>query len=113
MSDQESTHAPNQNLDIRYDQSPALYTSQFMVRAGDEEVSLDCISSVDTNPQGATVVPVHTQLALSWGAVERLASLLNEALAERHRTDVPVPSPHFSSDAAKLPSFGDMTSNHG
>ncbi len=112
MSGQNST-SPSQNLDIRYDQSAALYTSQFMVRAGDEEVSLDCISSVETNSTGATVVPVHTQLALSWGAVERLASLLNEALAERHRENAAVPSPHFSSDAAKLPSFGDMTSNHG
>lgn len=97
---------PNQ-FDIRYGQQPALYTSQFMVNAGVEEIILDCMSSVEHKADGGTIVPVHTKLALSWGAAERLAQLLNDALAQRPAGGTHVPAPHIRSDAAKLPSFGE------
>lgn len=95
-------------FDIRHGQQPALYTSQFMVNAGVEEVTLDCMSAVEHTDDGATIVPVHTKLALSWGAAERLSKLLNEALAQRPSGGSHVPAPHIRSDAAaKLPSFGE------
>ena len=96
-----------QKLDIRYGQQPALYTSQFMINAGVEEVTLDCMSGVEAGVTGNTVVPVHTKLALSWGAAERLASLLNQALAQRPKSGAPIPAPHIPVNAAKLPSFGE------
>jgi len=95
-------------LDIRYNESPALYTSQFMIHAGDEDVALDCISRVDPASDGRTIVPVHTKLALSWGAVERLAAMLNDALEQRKSPDQKhIPAPHISGGTAKLPSFGE------
>lgn len=95
-------------LDVRYNEQAALYTSQFMIHAGEEDVAIDCISRVEAASEGKTVVPVHTKLALSWGAVERLASLLNDALEQRDTTaQKHVPTPHIALDAAKLPSFGE------
>ena len=95
-------------LDVRYNEQPALYTSQFMIHAGDEDVALDCISHVDPMADGTTIVPVHTKLALSWGAVERLAGILNDALEQRGSADRKhIPAPHISGGTAKLPSFGE------
>ena len=102
-----STQNRNNQLDVLYGQQPALYTSQFMVNAGVEELVLDCMSGVDPMEDGTTVVPVHTKLALSWGAVERLSKLLNEAIEQRPDHGNHVPAPHIRTDAAKLPSFGE------
>ena len=99
-------NANSLNLDVRFDQQAALYASQFMLNAGVEEVTLDCSSGVEVVGD-QTIVPVHTRLALSWGAVERLHSLLHQTLAQRNKTGVPIPAPHIRNDAAKLPSFGE------
>lgn len=91
-------------LDVQYGRPPVLYSSQFLINANAEELVLDCSSGVDV-ADDKTVVPVHTRLALSWGAAERLHSLLTQALSQHSRA--PVPSPHIRTDAAKLPAFGD------
>ena len=93
-------------LDVRYGQQPAFYSSQFLINAGAEEVTLDCSSGVDTSGD-KTIVPVHTRLSMSWAAAERLHSLLDQALKQRSKSSS-VPAPHIRSDAAKLPSFGDV-----
>lgn len=103
-----SMKSPEKKLEVRYGQQPALYTSQFMINAAAEEVTLDCMSGVETNATGDTVVPVHTKLAMSWGAAQRLATLLNQALEQRPKADgPPIPAPHIRTNAAKLPSFGE------
>lgn len=95
----------NLQLDVRYGQQASLYTSQFLINAGAEEITLDCSSGVDT-ANGNTVVPIHTRLSMSWQAAERLHSLLHQALSQRSKGS-PVPTPHIRTNAAKLPSFGD------
>lgn len=99
-------NASELNLDVRYGQQAALYTSQFMLNAGTEEVTLDCSSGIDVVGE-QTMVPVHTRLAMSWGAVERLQSLLHQTLEQRKNSGAPIPTPHIRHDAAKLPSFGE------
>lgn len=102
MSDQNN----GLQLDVRYGQQAALYASQFLINAGGEEVTLDCSSGVETT-NNQTVVPIHTRLAMSWGAAERLHSLLQQALEQRTKGSSLVPAPYIRNDAAKLPSFGD------
>ena len=103
-----TTKGPEQKLDVRYGQQPALYTSQFMINAGAEEVALDCMSGVEANAAGDMVAPVHTKLAMSWAAAQRLATLLNQALERRPTSSgPPIPAPHIRMNAAKLPSFGE------
>ena len=92
------------NMDVRHGQQPALYTSQFLISAGVEEVILDCVSGIENGSNESTVIPVHTKLALSWGSAERLASLLNQALSQRP-AGTPVPAPNVATHAAKLPTF--------
>jgi|GEM_PF-3241255 len=71
-------------VEVRYGQSPALYVNQFVIAAGDEQVLLDCSSGVEqARDAERAVLPVHTRLALSWGAVERLAGLLQQVLTQR------------------------------
>ena len=94
----------NVELDVQYGRKPALYSSQFLINAGAEELTLDCSSTVEVTG-GKTVVPVHTRLALSWGAAERLHALLEQALTQR--SNPTIPAPHIRHDAAKLPTFGE------
>ncbi len=94
------------SLDVRYGQQAALYSSQFMLNAGVEEVTLECSSGIEVTDD-QTVVPVHTRLAMTWGGVERLHALLKETLDQRAKSGAPIPSPHIRNDAAKLPSFGE------
>jgi len=103
---QDNTNANELNLDVRYGQQAALYTSQFMLNAGVEEVTLECSSGIEVIGE-QTMVPVHTRLALSWGAVERLHSLLQQTLDQRNNSGPPIPTPHIRNNAAKLPSFGE------
>ena len=97
-------------FDVRYGQQPTLYASQFLLSAGVEALILDCSSGIDAQLSTAPVVPVHTRLALSWGAVERLTSLLQQALNQRRKNvpdanSAPVGAASLD-DAAKLPSVG-------
>jgi hypothetical protein len=67
-----------------FDQLPALYSSQFRVSAADDLVMVDCSPGVLPDRQsGESVMPVHTRLAMTWTAVERLATVLNQALGQR------------------------------
>ena len=93
-------------MDVRYDQKPALYTNQFMIHSGPEDIILDCVSGLEVRA-GRTLFPVHTKLALSWGAAERLHSLLSETLQQRPQPGGAIPAPHLANRAAKLPAFGD------
>lgn len=90
-------------LDVQYGRPASLYASQFLINAKAEELTLDCSSGVEQTA-GATVVPVHTRLALSWEAAQRLHSLLSQALQQR-AGESNVPAAHFRRDDAQLPAF--------
>ena len=98
----------NSNLEIQYNQQPALYMSQFILSAGENEVMLDCSSGVDALPSAGEQggLPIHTRLALPWGTAERLANLLTQLISQKDEAIRKVsppstPTPTF----AKLPTF--------
>jgi hypothetical protein len=111
---QPEPHRVASQVEVRYGQSPALYVNQFVIAAGDEQVLLDCSSGVEqAHDAERAVLPVHTRLALSWGAVERLAGLLQQVLTQRRAGPAgvdprgrPLP-PLATPDLACLPALED------
>jgi hypothetical protein len=74
-------------IEVQYEQRSALYASQFVLNGAEEELVLDCSSGLVVNvPDGRPVMPIHTRLAMSWGAAAKLAVLLNRAVAQ-HAAD--------------------------
>ncbi len=68
-------------IEIQYDQRTALYASQFIINGADDELVLDCSSGVVLDgANGSAAMPIHTRLAMSWGAAQRLLTLLNQAI---------------------------------
>ena len=66
---------------VRYEQTQALYASQFMVHANQEEVIVNFSAGYITDPQTQdNVLPVHTRLALSPAGTARLIDTLRKAL---------------------------------
>src|SRR3569623_1075322 len=67
-----------------YDQPAALLSAQFLATVHDEFVLLDCSSGLmsDLNAP-APIAPVHSRLALTWGAVARLHAMLGSILAQK------------------------------
>ncbi len=55
------------------------YSSQFLAQSSSEELILDCAAAGLEGPQSTW--NVHTRLALSWPAAQRLQALLERALA--------------------------------
>ena len=74
-------------MEIQYDQRTALYASQFIINGADDELVLDCSSGVLLDaPNGKVLMPVHTRLAMSWGAARRLVTLLHQAIDNHDAT---------------------------
>ncbi len=70
-----------QQLQIRYEQTTALYASQFVISATGEEVIINFSSGNMPDPTtGNTYLPVHTRIALSSTGARKLANLINQAL---------------------------------
>ncbi len=72
---------------VKYDVSVATYASQALVQAGNEEVFLDFSSGIVTDANGARVMPIHSRIALSHGAAQRLLNALAQTL-QRHGENV-------------------------
>ena len=75
----------NPSFTVRYDQTTAAHTTQFVLCAGDEELWLECSSGLIGNGDGPPALPIHTRLALTWRAAERLHELLGQVLGN-HKT---------------------------
>ena len=74
-------------IEVQYEQRSALYASQFVLNGAEEELVLDCSPGVVIeSPEARPVMPIHTRLAMSWGAAKKLAVLLQKALAQ-HAAD--------------------------
>jgi hypothetical protein len=66
---------------LRYEQTTALYASQFVITANSEEVIISFSSGLlPGTTTGETVLPIHTRIALSANSARKLASLINQAL---------------------------------
>jgi len=69
---------------VRYEQTTALHTSQFVLNAGPEEVMIDCSSGLIREGQGDEgVLPIHTRLALPWSTARQLADLMLQVIMQQ------------------------------
>jgi len=72
----EQPQAPQQNLQIRYENFTARYANHALVSVGAEEVYLDFTSGIVADRPGVSVMPIHTRIAMTPSGVVRLAQLL-------------------------------------
>jgi hypothetical protein len=104
----------NSGIDIRvdYEQTLTAYASQFVLRASDEEIVIDCSPGILMNPDGSGRLPISTRLVLSYAAAHTLSEMLSEATA-RHSTQAAIlarestlqarfPQPHFNSPPSRV-----------
>src|SRR5579862_6843813 len=75
MSNQPSNQ---QVLQVRYDDVKASYANHVLVSVGAEEIYLDFTSGAISDRQGASVLPIHTRVAMTPSGVVRLAQLLQQ-----------------------------------
>lgn len=74
---------PTNDISVRYDKSSVLYTTQFVLSPSDEEILLDFSSGLIADSTNANTLPIHTRLAMSWSAAERLARVLSDIVAQK------------------------------
>lgn len=71
----------SRKLRIKYDEVSARHANQVLINATREEVFLDFSSGpVPDGATGATVVPIHTRMAMTLPAARRLLAGLQQAL---------------------------------
>lgn len=77
-----STKPSDKQLRVRYEQTQALYASQFVLNASEEEIIINFSSGSLPDPQtGETHLPIHSRIALSSEGARRLLNLLHQALS--------------------------------
>jgi hypothetical protein len=71
-----------QQPQLRYEQTSALYASQFVISATGDEVIINFSSGTLTDSNNEeTYLPIHTRIALSASGARKLINLLNQALS--------------------------------
>ena len=70
------TPAPQQSLQLKYENFTARYANHALVSVGAEEVYLDFTSGIVADRPGVSVMPIHTRIAMTPSGVVRLAQLL-------------------------------------
>ena len=77
----------SQQLKLRYEQTSALYASQFVITANGDEVIVNFSSgSLPDSANGDSILPIHTRIALSANGAKKLANLINQALSAKITT---------------------------
>ena len=72
-----------QQIKVRYNETSALYSSQFIINSSDEDITINFSSGPLVDPaSGDTMLPIHTRIALTKDGARRLAGVLNRVLSE-------------------------------
>jgi hypothetical protein len=75
-----------QQIKVRYNETSALYASQFILNTSDEDITINFSSGPMTDPTGnETILPVHTRIAMSKQGAVRLYKILGQVLSEQKR----------------------------
>jgi hypothetical protein len=73
-----------QQIKVRYNETSALYASQFILNTSDEDITINFSSGPMSDPAGnETVLPVHTRIAMSKQGAVRLYKILAQVLSEQ------------------------------
>ena len=79
----------NQPLQLRYEQTTALYAAQFVITSSGDDVIINFSSGgMPDSRSGGTYLPVHTRIALTPAKARQLANLINQALSSSVTTPV-------------------------
>lgn len=66
---------------LRFDQTSALYSAQFVTNVTQDEVVINFSSGVLADPvSGENVLPIHTRIAMTREGARRLLSVLKQSL---------------------------------
>jgi hypothetical protein len=88
------------------DELPPVYASHFLLTVNEECLFIECSAGLPAGEAAKSIeLPIHSRLAVPWNAAQRLATVLNSAIAQHARNTEGSDSalPAASSQAAKLP----------
>ena len=70
-----------QQIKVRYNETSALYASQFIVNTSGEDLTINFSSGPITDPaSGESILPVHTRMAMTINGARRLHAVLGNIL---------------------------------
>jgi len=79
MTEQEQKK--QQQVKVRYNETSALFASQFIVNTSAEDVTINFSSGPIGDPaSGDTILPIHTRMAMTREGARRLHSVLSNIL---------------------------------
>ena len=91
MSNQDNK--TQQQIRVRYNETSALFASQFIVNTSAEDVTVNFSSGPITDPaSGETMLPVHTRIAMTREGARRLRAVLTNILAAAQKEKKEIPS---------------------
>jgi ATP-dependent protease HslVU (ClpYQ) ATPase subunit len=91
MSNQDNS-TTQQQIRVRYNETSALFASQFIVNTSAEDVTINFSSGPLSDPgSGDTMLPVHTRIAMTREGARRLHAVLSNILApaKKEKEDIP------------------------
>jgi hypothetical protein len=87
MAEKKPQPSQQQNVKIRYEETQALYASQFMINASDEDIIINFSSGHISDPNtGESIMPIHTRIALTPSATIRLVNTLTQVINNMQQT---------------------------
>jgi len=93
MSNQDTKNKTQQQIRVRYNETSALFASQFIVNTSAEDVTVNFSSGPITDPgSGETMLPVHTRIAMTREGARRLHAVLSNVLAPAATEKKDIPS---------------------
>ncbi len=91
--------AKQQQIKVRYNETSALFASQFILNTSDEDITINFSSGPMNDPAGnETILPVHTRIAMTREGALRLRSILDQVLSGKTNKN-----PVAKTSQAKLP----------
>lgn len=73
-----------QQIKVRYNETSALYASQFIVNTSAEDLTINFSSGPITDPgSNESILPVHTRMAMTINGARRLHSVLGNILNQQ------------------------------
>jgi hypothetical protein len=88
MAEKKPESPQQQTVKVRYEETQALFASQFMINASDEDVVINFSSGHISDPNtGESILPIHTRIALTPGATIRLVNTLTQVIDNMKRAN--------------------------
>ena len=81
-----------QQIKVRYNETSALYASQFIVNTSGEDLIINFSSGPITDPaSGESILPVHSRMAMTVNGARRLHAVLGNILSKQGADTAKIP----------------------